>query len=61
MKNKKLTRKEVYHSMVEVEKDLFPMSYKKKLEEKKTEESGHFGSELARKILEEIKRELKTA
>lgn len=50
--------KRVFRSMAEIEREFFPNSYKKKLEEEKKKEPGAFGRELAKEILEKIREEL---
>ena len=50
-------KRRVYRSMMEVEREFFPNSYKKKLEEERSKEPGEFGTGLAKEILEKIREE----
>jgi hypothetical protein len=51
-------QKQVYRSIIEIERELFPKSYRKRLEEKKEKIPGAFGSDLAKEFLEKLKSEL---
>jgi len=50
---------EVFRSMAAIEREFFPNSYKKKLEEEEKEKPGAFGTGLAKEIMEEIRRRLR--
>jgi len=55
-RNKERTR--IYRSMMEIEREFFPILYKERLEEKKSKEPGAFGSQLATELLESIRQQL---
>ena len=48
----------VYRSMAEFERTFFPTSYKKKLEEKERQDPSTVGTGLARRVMEDVKRQL---
>jgi hypothetical protein len=56
--NEKDDKVKVFRSVIEVEQEFLPRSYNEKIEQENLKEPGAFGSELARKILEEMKRQL---
>ena len=53
------TDKKVFCSMAAIEREFFPNSYKKKLEEEEKKKPGAFGTGLAKEIMEEIRRRLR--
>jgi hypothetical protein len=48
-----------FRSVLEIEKEFLPRSYHEKIEQERLKEPGAFGSELAKKFLEEMKQQLK--
>ena len=53
------TNKKVFRTMAAIEKEFFPNSYKKKLEEEEKNKPEVFGTRLAKEIMEEIRRKLR--
>ena len=58
MERKNKQRKKAYHSMIEFEKEFFPISYEQKLAEKRSKDPGTFGTGLAMELLENIRQQL---
>ncbi len=56
---RKRTDKKVFRTMAAIEKEFFPNTYKKKLEEEEKKKPGAFGTGLAKEIMEEIRRRLR--
>lgn len=62
MRKENRQKNKVYRSMVEIERDFFPILYKERLEkerlEKEKSKPGAFGIELATELLENIRQQL---
>lgn len=57
MKNKK--QRKVYRSLIEVQKDLFPVLYKERLEKYQPKEPKDIGIEIAKDIIKHAKHQLR--
>lgn len=51
--------KRVFRSLIEIEKEYCPESYKKKLEEKENKKPEEFGTGLVKEIMDEIRQKLR--
>lgn len=58
MEKKSKQRRKVYRSMIEFEKEFFPISYEQKLVEQRHKDPGTFGTGLAMELLENIRQQL---
>jgi len=56
---KKKKGQKVYRSIIEIEKNFFPISYKKKLVERRSKKPEIFGANLITELLEVSKQQLK--
>ncbi len=61
MKTKNKQQKKIFCSLIEIEKEFLPNSYKKKSQEQKEKEPGYFGETLAIDLLKRVERELKNS
>lgn len=51
-------KKNVYCSILEIEKEFFPKSYEERIKEERSKEPGTFGYDLAMEFIEDVRRQL---
>jgi hypothetical protein len=51
-------QEKVYHSIMEIEEEFLPESYKERVKKERQKIPGTFGSDLAKEFLEDIRRQL---